>query len=142
MIPQCSVKSAVDKNFSPNANSTKPNTTFIVVIQLPELGRLFSQLGNAANNVKGRAKATEKPNIPIEGAKKPTLTASTKRVPIIGPVQEKETKQIENAPKKVPINPPLSEAGFVGPRRGKGYFKISKKGDGKNSEQNEKSQVH
>ena len=29
---------------------------------------------------------------------------------MIGPVQEKETKQIENAPKKVPINPPLSEA--------------------------------
>ena len=38
------------------------------------------------------------------------MEASTNRVPTIGPVQEKDTNARVNAIKKMPINPPLSDA--------------------------------
>ena len=62
-----------------------------------------------ANNVNGRANATANPPIPIAGANKaPSAADSTNKVPIIGPVHEKETKLKVNAIKKIPISPPLS----------------------------------
>ena len=61
-----------------------------------------------ANNIKGKAKANENPNIPIIGAIPPLEAASTKSVPTIGPVQEKDTIANAKAMNKIPIIPPLS----------------------------------
>ena len=36
-------------------------------IQLPDFGALLSHVGNRANSVNGKAKATAKPNIPMPG---------------------------------------------------------------------------
>ena len=100
--------STVDKNLRARANSNKPRVTFTEVIQPPALGRVFNQPGKAANKAKGRAKATENPNMPKRGATLlPVLAASTNKVPISGPVQLKETSDKVKAIKKMPSNPPL-----------------------------------
>ena len=85
----CNTKSALDKNLKAKANSKNPRTTFTVFNQPPDLGKEFNQPGNIANNIKGKAKAREKPNIPTTGAIPPLEAASTNKVPTIGPVQEK-----------------------------------------------------
>src|SRR3954465_15244391 len=87
----CKTKSALDKNLNAKANSKKPKNTFTEFNQPPDFGSELSQPGNIANNVKGRAKAKEKPNIPTKGAIPPLEAASTNKVPTIGPVHEKET---------------------------------------------------
>src|SRR5690554_5045833 len=79
----CNTKSAFDKNLNANANSKNPKDTFTVFIQPPERGIEFNQPGNIANNIKGNARANEKPNIPIKGAVPPFAAASTSKVPTI-----------------------------------------------------------
>jgi hypothetical protein len=70
----------------------------------------FNQLGKIANKVNGKASAVENPAIIIAGPSiEPELKACTKDEPIIGPVQEKETKAKVNAMKNIPIKPPLSD---------------------------------
>ena len=56
-----------------------------------DLGIFFNTDGNMAKSEKGNANATAKPNIPMAGAKSDLPAASTSKVPMIGPVQEKET---------------------------------------------------
>ena len=63
-----------------------------------------------ANNTNGMANAKEKPNIPTAGPKRsPFVAASTNKVPMIGPVQEKETTAKLADIKNKPIRPLLSE---------------------------------
>ena len=55
-----------------------------------------------ANSEKGRARARAKPNIPTAGdTKLDVAAASTSSVPIIGPVQEKDTSARVNAMKNM-----------------------------------------
>src|ERR1700741_377417 len=92
-IPACTTRSALDANFKANANSMNPSVTFTAFNQPPDCGNEFNQPGNAANNPKGNASAKAKPNIPQNGPPKlPVPAASTRRVPMIGPVQENDTK--------------------------------------------------
>ena len=76
-------------------------------IHPPERGSELSHAGKAANKPKGNASAVEKPNITTVG---PILLVADSTIadPIMGPVQENETKARVNAIKKVPINPPRS----------------------------------
>src|SRR5690554_7728041 len=87
----CNTKSAFDKNLNANANSKNPKNTFTVLSHPPDFGREFIHPGKAANNPKGKANASEKPNIPTKGAIPPRDAASTNNIPIMGPVHEKET---------------------------------------------------
>ena len=104
----CRTKSALDKNLKANANSKKPKETFTVFNHPPDFGKECIQLGNMANSMNGNAKAEEKPSIPITGAMPPLEADSTKRVPTIGPVQEKDTIAKAKAIKRIPMIPPLS----------------------------------
>ena len=76
--------------------------------QPPDFGSECSQPGNMAKSINGKANANENPNIPITGAIPPFEAASTKSVPTMGPVQEKETIARAKAMNKIPIIPPLS----------------------------------
>src|SRR5690606_22408578 len=104
----------MDRNFKARAISIKPNVTLILFIHPPDFGMELSQPGNAANKAKGKASANENPNIPIKGPTgirpnkvgPPPIAVSTNSVPIIGPVQEKETSASVNAIKKIPNKPP------------------------------------
>ena len=95
----------MERNLNANANSKKPNTTFTVFIQPPDLGKECNQPGKAANKAKGKAIANEKPNIPIIGDIPPCEAACTNNEPTIGPVHEKDTMANANAIKKIPIKP-------------------------------------
>ena len=65
-----------------------------------------------AKSVKGRARASENPNIPMAGEiKLDVAAASTSRVPMIGPVQEKDTRASVNAMKKM-LRYPVVESTF------------------------------
>ena len=64
-----------------------------------------------AKRVKGIDNARAKPNIPIAGpAVAPIDAAWTRSVPIIGPVQEKETSERVNAMKNILSNPVVESA--------------------------------
>ena len=104
----CKTKSALDKNLNAKANSKNPSETLTVFSHPPDFGNECIQPGNIANNINGKAKADEKPNIPITGAIPPLDAACTKRVPTIGPVQENETIAKANAMNNIPTIPPLS----------------------------------
>src|SRR5210317_2513339 len=107
----CHPKSAVERNFSPKANSRNPSVTLTVFNQPHEEGSEFNQPVKASKRAKGMAKANENPNIPIAGpSNDPFDPASTSRVPIIGPVHEKLTKLKVKAIKKIPSIPHLFEA--------------------------------
>ena len=113
-------KSATDRNFNDNANSTKPRITFIVFSHPPDFGRPFNHDGNIANTVKGTANAIANPNIPTAGPTTlPCVTASTSSVPIIGPVHENETSTKVNAIRNKLIRPVVFPAllltAFVNP---------------------------
>ena len=110
--PQCSTKSALDKNLKAKANSKKPKTTFVVFNHPPDFGKEFNQLGNNANKAKGKAKANPNPVIPAVNcvAAPVEVIDPANNDPKIGPVQEKETMAKVNAIKKIPINPPVLEA--------------------------------
>ncbi|MNY14126.1 hypothetical protein D3C86_1472900 [compost metagenome] len=72
---------------------------------------LLKKPGNIADKVNGKAKASANPNIPIAGANNsPLELACTNKVPIIGPVQENDTKAKEAAIKKIPPKPLLLSA--------------------------------
>ena len=80
----------------------KPRTTFRVFIQEPDLGADFSHEGNMAKRVNGRARARAKPNIPTAGASQlPDVVVSTRSMPMMGPVQEKETSTRVKAIRKM-----------------------------------------
>ena len=116
--PHCFTRSALDKNFTARASSTKPNTTFTSVIHPPDFGNDCSQLGNMANNAKGRPSAKPKPAAPAVSGHAPWSTTPTSNVPRIGPVQEKETiasvAAIKNIPPILPI-PDFESALFASP---------------------------
>lgn len=99
------VISAVDKNLKASANSINPRITFTVVSQPPDFGNECNHCGNKANKVNGNANAIPKPSKPKKSDEPPI----TKSVPIIGPVQEKDTKASVNAIKNTPKYPPLPE---------------------------------
>ena len=61
-----------------------------------------------ANKLNGMARASENPPITTKGPRNPSDEASTRAVPMSGPVQEKETMARVAAMKKIPIIPPLS----------------------------------
>ena len=87
--------------------------TLTVFNQPHDLGNCFIKEGNMANNANGMAKAMAKPPIPTAGASVPPQeAASTNRVPIMGPVQEKETKTNVNAMKKIAMIP-VAESAFL-----------------------------
>src|SRR5690554_5697906 len=104
----CNTKSALDKNLKASASSKNPRTTFTELSHPPDLGKVFSHPGKAANNPNGSAMANEKPSIPMAGALPPFEAASTINVPTMGPVQEKETKAKVKAMKNIPMSPPRS----------------------------------
>ena len=62
--PHSKIRSTLDRNLKASANSTKPNITFIELVQEPDFGSLLIIFGKNANNVNGIANATPKPNIP------------------------------------------------------------------------------
>ena len=111
-IPQFSTRSALDKNLKAKANSRKPKTTLVVFNQPPDFGKLFSQLGNNANNAKGKARAKPNPLIPAVSCIAPPSAVKdpASNDPKIGPVHEKDTIAKVAAIKKIPIIPPASEA--------------------------------
>jgi hypothetical protein len=64
-----------------------------------------------AKSINGIANAKANPNIPIAGARYDPFTAtSTKRVPMIGPVQENETNANVNAINKMLTMPEVDSA--------------------------------
>src|SRR3954468_12587678 len=92
-IPACTTRSAFDANFSAKAISKNPKTTFTEFNQPPDFGKEFNHPGKAANNPNGKANANAKPNMPQKGPPSPPpAAASTRSVPMIGPVQLNETK--------------------------------------------------
>src|ERR1700744_1772787 len=103
-IPQCSTRSALEKNFRARASSTKPRTIFTDVSQPPDLGNRFSQPGKRAKTAKGSASARPKPPMPIVSwiALPLVARAPASRVPRMGPVQEKETRASVRAIKNTP----------------------------------------
>ena len=109
-IPHPYARSATLRNLSANASSRKARTTLKEVIQLPERGAFLIHCGNIAKSEKGNAKAIAKPNIPTAGANKLCPAASTNSVPMIGPVQEKETITSVNAMSSMLRNPPVERA--------------------------------
>ena len=82
---------------SESANSKNANVTLKVFIHPPDFGIFFNTEGNIAKSEKGNASAIAKPSMPIVGASKDLPAASTSRVPMIGPVHEKETMTKVNA---------------------------------------------
>src|SRR5574344_407251 len=101
-MPQPYAKSATDKNFSAKANSRNPRTTLTVFNHPPDLGKRCKTFGNIAKKANGMAKARAKPNMPTAGpTTEPLVAASTNKVPIMGPVQEKDTSTKVNAIKKM-----------------------------------------
>ena len=103
-IPQPCTISALDKNLSAKASSTKPSDTFTCCNQPPDLGNLLNTLGKKDNTPKGNAKAVPKPSIPAVSCIAPPSAVSepTSKEPSIGPVHEKETTASVNAIKKMP----------------------------------------
>ena len=91
----------------------KASTTFTEFSHPPLLGMDCKRLGKMAKRVKGRARARAKPSIPIAGARIPEeeVAACTNNVPIIGPVQEKETSERVKAMKKI-LTIPEAESAF------------------------------
>lgn len=71
----------------------------------------MSHEGNSANSANGMARASEKPSMPIAGPNlSPLVAASTRSVPMIGPVQENDTRVSVNAMKKMPMRPVVLSA--------------------------------
>ena len=84
----------------------KPSTTLIVVIHEPDFGADFNHEGNIAKIVNGRAKAKAKANIPMAGANQlPVVVVCTSNIPMIGPVQEKDTSTSVKAIRKMESSP-------------------------------------
>src|SRR5690606_29905572 len=111
---QLYAKSTLERNFNASASSRNPNTTFTLFSHPPDLGKDFNIEGNMANSTNGTARANENPNIPMAGPRRsPLVAASTNNVPMIGPVQEKETTAKLADIKNRPTNPPLSDPASI-----------------------------
>src|SRR5690606_28933931 len=110
--PQCSTRSALDKNLNASPSSRNPITTLTVLSQEPDLGNLFMKEGNAANKVNGSASARPNPPIPsVNWVAPPSeLKDPARSEPRIGPVQENETSASVNAIKNIPTNQPTPAA--------------------------------
>ena len=68
-------------------------------------------VGNIAKSMNGSARAVEKPSIPMAGPHMlPCDAASTRRVPMMGPVQENDTRVRVNAMKKMESRPEVRSA--------------------------------
>src|SRR5918993_406075 len=108
-IPQCSTRSAFDRNLTARASSRKPKTILTDVSHPPERGREFNQLGNKANNPKGKASARPNPVMPIVSCIAPPLVERdpARSEPNIGPVHEKDTRASVSAIKNMPPRPPV-----------------------------------
>ena len=101
----------------------KPSTTFTVLSQPPDFGIFLSMVGKRANTVNGMARAIAKPVIPTTGPiTLPRLAASTKRVPIIGPVQENDTITSVAAMKKMLSSTELNWGKRMGAQGREGIF--------------------
>lgn len=112
-ICQPYARSATERNLRAKASSRNARTTFTELSQPPERGNDCSIEGKMANTAKGMARAKANPNIPIAGPMAtPIEAACTSNVPIIGPVQENETKANVKAMKKI-LNNPLVESALL-----------------------------
>src|SRR5258708_36866636 len=101
--PKWVTRSALEKYLINKPSSRKPKTIFTLFIQLPDLGRVCSQLGKSANKAKGSPKARPNPASTTVNWTGPPLgpRALTTKVPRMGPVQEKETNARARAIKKI-----------------------------------------
>src|SRR5450631_1532409 len=110
-IPQCSTKSALDRNFKASASSRKPNTILTEFSQPPDFGREFIHPGNKANRAKGNARAKPKPPMPTVSCTAPPFVDKdpASNEPSMGPVQENETSANVSAIKNIPIKPPAPD---------------------------------
>src|SRR5690606_20277581 len=89
ITPNCTTKSAFDKNLIAIANSRNPNTTFTEVSHPPDLGSDCNHPGNIANNANGNANANPKPANPAVNGQAPSDAVPANSEPNIGPVHEK-----------------------------------------------------
>ena len=107
-IPQCSTRSALDKNLKAKASSKNPKITFVVLSHPPDFGSALSIFGNIAKSAKGRPNATPNPPIPAVNCHAPPSEERdpAKSEPRIGPVHENETIESVSAIKKTPNIPP------------------------------------
>ena len=95
------VVSAVDKNLNANAISTKPRKTLTTLSHPPDEGIEFNHVGKIAKSIKGRARASPNPNIPIiKAVDPPYAERPPSKLPNIGPVHEKEARDKTSAIKK------------------------------------------
>src|SRR6478735_480553 len=110
-MPQCSTRSAFERNLTANANSRKPKTILTVVSQPPERGNELSKLGNKANIVNGNANANPNPAIPMVNCTAPPFVDNepASKDPRIGPVQENDTSAKVSAMKNIPTMPPTCD---------------------------------
>ena len=104
-IPQCSTKSAFDKNLKARAISTNPIITLIEFSHPPDWGNLLNKFGNIANIANGNPNESPKPNIAIVIGHGPSVKEPAKTEPKIGPVQENETIAKVSAIKNIPNIP-------------------------------------
>ena len=89
----------------------KPSTTLMVVIQEPDFGADFNHEGNIAKMVNGSAKAKAKANMPMAGASQlPVVVVCTSSIPMMGPVQEKDTNTNVKAIRKMLTRPLVCDA--------------------------------
>ena len=73
-----------------------------MVIHSPDLGADFNREGKRANTPKGMASPMLKPSIPRVGPRMfPCVDTVTSRKPMMGPVQEKDTRTRVNAIRKM-----------------------------------------
>ncbi len=80
--------------------------TFTELSQPPDLGRLDNHDGKMARVRRASARAMANPSMPMAGPRiLPDMAASTSSVPMMGPVQEKDTSTRVNALKKM-LNAP------------------------------------
>jgi len=123
----------------------KANITFTLFSQPPERGNDSSHEGKNANKVKGTAKAKANPNIPTAGAsKEPVAATSTSKVPIIGPVQEKETNTKVKAINKILSKPTVDSdlaSTFVDHDEGKVSSKAPKNDKAKTTSKTKKNKL-
>jgi hypothetical protein len=110
-ISQPEVISATEKNFNASPISKNAKKTFTVFSHPPERGIEFNHDGKRAKRLNGTDNAIAKPSIPTAGAIiEPEVDTCTKRVPIIGPVQEKDTITRVNAIKEILTSPVVCSA--------------------------------
>src|SRR5205085_2092431 len=95
-------------NLKAKAISIKPSTTFTLLSQPPDFGKVFNRPGKNAKTVNGIANDKEKPNMPMMGLINAPPADDTRMLPTIGPVHENETSTKVNAIKKTPNSPPFS----------------------------------